>query len=370
MAISRLNFQGVRNIEQVESRPVDGFNFIVGANGAGKSSVLEAIYLLGAGRSFRASQYHHVIRHGAEQLTVYAELTEQGRPSHRVGIQRSRSGELKVRLDGENVSRLVDLVGLFPLQLLTPESSVLLTSGGRLRRQFLDWGLFHVERGFYSVWRQSERLLRQRNALLRSGAHYRLIAPWDEQLAPLALQIAQQREQYLQALIPFAEQACRRFLPELTVSFTYQYGWDAAQDYRQLLASYYDKDRRQGYSLVGPQRGGFKVKVDGAPAESVCSRGQLKLLVSALKLAQGRLMSEQVGKPCIFLVDDFAAELDATKRPLLIDTLVAIKSQVFVTATDQAFVDQILPILDAVGEPVVPRRVFLIEQGRLTTTTE
>lgn len=370
MAISRLHFQGVRNVSQVDCRPVDGFNFIVGANGAGKSSVLEAIYLLGAGRSFRANQYHHVIQHGEEQLMVYAELSAADVRQHRVGMQRNRRGELKVRLDGENLSRLVDLVGLFPLQLLTPESSVLLTGGARLRRQFLDWGLFHIDKTFYGEWRQCERLIKQRNALLRNGSAYQLLAPWDEQLAPLAERIAARREQYLQALEPYARAACERFLPELSLKFQYQPGWDASQDFRQLLANNYEKDRRQGYSLAGPQRGGFRVKVNGAPAEAVCSRGQLKLLVSALKLAQGQLLSEQMGKPCIFLVDDFAAELDANKRPLLIDTLVAMKSQVFVTATDQAFVDQILPILDAVGGPVIPRRVFLIEQGRLTTTTE
>ncbi|MCM2678084.1 DNA replication/repair protein RecF [Echinimonas agarilytica] len=362
MSICQLNVESVRNLSQVQMQPCDGFNFIVGLNGAGKSSVLEAIHMLGAGRSFRTSRHRQLIQYEQQQLNIFAEV-DRGHQRHRVGMQRDKQSDLAIRINGQSTTRLADLVGLFPLQLLTPESANLLLTGNKVRRQFLDWGLFYQGEQFFNAWKRYTRILKQRNAMVRQQARYEQIGFWDQELISNGRVISQLREEFVarlqQALLPFTH----KFLPDHEVTLVYQPGWDLSDDLATQLESNYPRDLRQGYTTLGPHRATFKVKVNNNPAEEMCSRGQLKLLVAALTLAQGALLSQQHGIPCIYLVDDFAAELDESRRALLIECLIAIKSQVFITATDSIFVDQIRQQIEDQARPI---KVFHVEQGKLT----
>ena len=185
---------------------------------------------------------------------------------------------------------------------------------------------------------------------------------WDKDWVVIGRAISQMRAKFVerlqQALLPFTQ----KFLPDFEISLEYLPGWDMESDLLAQLQVNYPRDLKQGHTLLGPHRASFKVKVDQVLAEQVCSRGQLKLLVAALTLAQGALLSDQQGIPCIYLVDDFAAELDETRRALLIECLIAIKSQVFITATDSFFVEQVRQQLEA---KATPTKVFHVEQGQL-----
>lgn len=366
MSLSRLDLYRFRNLQQISIAPCERFNFIVGANGSGKSSLLEALHLLGAGRSFRTSRFQHLIQHSEAELSLFALVTAAGR-QHKVGYQRKRSGEMLIRMNGENLPRLADMVAKFPLQLLTPESADLLLGGSKARRQFLDWGLFHQQPEFLSLWKQYERVLKQRNASLRKQLPKAMLAPWEGQFISLSEQISVLRAHYIEQLLPRFQHFCERFLQGLSFELSYQPGWDQSQPLAALLEQGYERDRKAGYTHIGPHRGGFRLRQDGINVDACCSRGQLKLLVAALRLAQGELLAEQQGDSCLYLIDDFAAELDEAHRALLIECLVAIKSQVFITATDRAFVSQVLPDLEAKGERY---KVFHVEQGKLTELNE
>ncbi|MBD1388152.1 DNA replication/repair protein RecF [Neiella sp. HB171785] len=366
MTISRLAIQAVRNISELSINPSTGFNFIYGKNGAGKSSVLEAIHMLGSGRSFRTHRHKQLIQYEQQDFTIFAEL--QRRETHyRVGMKRTRSGEPEIRINGESTQRLAELVGLLPIQILTPDSPVLLTSGSKVRRQFLDWGLFYRQELFYPAWRRYARSLKQRNAMVRQQLPYNQVAPWEHDFVENGRLITQMRTDFVAqlqaALVTFTDQ----FLPGSAVELSYQSGWSATaqdDDYFSQLQHGYSRDLKTGHTQLGPHRGGFKLKVDGVAAEETCSRGQLKLLVAALLLAQGSLLSESQGTSCIYLIDDFAAELDEARRALLIECLIAIKSQVFITATDELFVEQVRPQLEAANRPF---KLFHVERGQLVT---
>lgn len=362
MAITRLHLSAVRNLTQVQLEPCAGFNFIIGPNGAGKSSLLEGIHMLGSGRSFRTSRHRQLIQHEQQQLTIFAQV-ERGEHTHKVGIQRGKQSDLLLRINGESSQRLADLVGLFPLQLLTPESANLLLTGNKVRRQFLDWGLFYQGEQFFEAWRRYCRILKQRNAMVRQKVDYSQVVFWDQQMIETGRIISQMRTDFVgklqQAVLAFTS----RFLPEHTINLEYLPGWSDEADLAALLRDNFSRDLKQGHTTLGPHRASFRVRVNQIPAEQVCSRGQLKLLVAALTLAQGALLSQQEGIPCIYLVDDFAAELDETRRALLIECLIAIKSQVFITATDGFFVEQIRSQLEAQDTPF---NVFHVEQGKLT----
>lgn len=143
------------------------------------------------------------------------------------------------------------------------------------------------------------------------------------------------RAEYAEALRPEIEKTCQLFLPELEITVSFHQGWEKETEYGELLAQNFERDKAIGYTVSGPQKADFRFKANGLPVEDVLSRGQLKLLMCALRLAQGEHLMIQKQRHCIFLIDDFASELDQHKRALLAERLQQSGSQVFVTAITQ-----------------------------------
>ncbi|AXW86470.1 DNA replication/repair protein RecF [Lonsdalea britannica] len=360
MALTRLLIRDFRNIESADLALIPGFNFLVGANGSGKTSVLEAIYTLGHGRAFRSIQAGRVIRHEQPEFVLHGRI--DGRERERsVGLSKNRQGDSKVRIDGSDGHRVAELAQLLPIQLITPEGFTLLNGGPKFRRAFLDWGCFHHEPGFFHAWNNLKRLLRQRNAALRQTSHYGQMRAWDQELVPLAEQISQWRAAYSAAIVDDIGATCGQFLPEFSLSFSFQRGWDRESDYAELLERHFERDRMLGYTALGPHKADFRIRAGGVAVEDMLSRGQLKLLMCALRLAQGEFLTRNSGLKCVYLIDDFASELDSTRRRLLAERLKATQAQVFVSAISAE------QIGDMVGEN---GKMFSVEQGKITVQSQ
>mgnify|MGYP000867036884 CR=1 FL=1 len=355
MPLSRLIIQNFRNIPSAELDLSPNFNFIVGHNGSGKTSLLEAIFYLGHGRSFKSHISNRVINYEAENFVLHGKIDEE-KHSWTVGLQKQRSGNTTLKINGEDGNKIADLAHLLPMQVITPEGLTLLNGGPSYRRAFLDWGLFHHHVSFYTLWASLSRLLKQRNAALQQVSSYQQMKIWDVELVKLAEQVSLLRAEYAQALQPEIEQTCRLFLPELDISVSFHQGWEKEQNYAELLARNFERDRALGYTVSGPQKADFRFKANGLPVEDILSRGQLKLLMCALRLAQGEHLMQQKQRHCIFLIDDFASELDQTKRSLLAERLQNSGSQVFVTAITQNQLKEMQP---------KKHRTFKIESGKI-----
>ncbi|MDO4697240.1 MAG: DNA replication/repair protein RecF [Pasteurellaceae bacterium] len=334
MPLSRLLINNFRNLNAVDLDLSHGFNFLVGENGSGKTSVLEAIFYLGHGRSFKSHISNRIIHYDQPQFTLFGGIEEE-KHQWSVGIQKSRQGDTVLKINGEDGKKISDLAHLLPMQVITPEGLSLLNGGPTYRRAFLDWGLFHQYAEFYQHWANLKRLLKQRNAALAQVRTYAELRPWDMELARLAQTVSQLRADYAEALRPEIEQTCQFFLPELEISVSFHQGWEKESDYAEILAKGFERDRAIGYTMVGPQKADFRFRANGLPVEDVLSRGQLKLLMCALRLAQGEYLMSQKQRQCLFLIDDFASELDPIKRALLAERLRQSQSQVFVTAITQ-----------------------------------
>lgn len=355
MSLTRLLIKDFRNIENADLALSPGFNFLVGANGSGKTSVLEAIYTLGHGRAFRSLKIERVIRHEQGAFVLHGRL-QNGERETSVGLTKDRAGDSKVRIDGSDGHKVAELALMMPMQLITPEGFTLLGGGPKYRRAFIDWGCFHNEPGFFVAWSNLKRLLKQRNAALRQVTHYAQLRPWDKELIPLAEQISRWRAEYSAAIADDMADTCAQFLPEFSLSFSFQRGWEKGSDYSDVLERSFERDRMLTWTSLGPHKADFRIRADGAPVEDTLSRGQLKLLMCALRLAQGEFLTRQNGRRCLYLIDDFASELDDARRGLLASRLKATESQVFVSAISA---EHVMDMADKNS------KMFAVDQGKI-----
>ena len=334
MSLLQLNLDGLRNLQSVDMTPSPRINLINGVNGSGKTSLLEGIHILGMGRSFRTRQLKNVIQIDAPYMTLYGRL--EGDPGGTLGVRRSRSSsELELRVKGDKNARLADLVEAMPLQLINPDAFRLLEGSPSGRREFLDWGVFHVKHRFLEIWKRTRRALKHRNALLRHGRiDPKELAVWEQELATWGEQLDKLRRAWFAEFLPVFEETLDRLLPLPGLTLHYARGWDKKRSLADVLESGRTTDLQMGFTQQGPQRADLRIKLNRQPAIEVLSRGQQKLVVSALKLAQGRLLESASERHCIYLIDDLPAELDAHHRSQFCQLLEDMQCQVFITSVE------------------------------------
>ncbi len=328
-------------------------NYIFGANGAGKTSLLEAVFLLGRGRSFRTRQLKQLVRRGEAGLSVYGE-TDNGPEgaAHRIGIGFSSSG-LAIRVDGASGKGLLELSTLLGVQAIGPGLHDLVEGGPGERRRFLDWGVFHVEHNYLVLWRRYRRVLSQRNAILkRDGPGGQEMRSWTQALAEAGEAVHDARKSYVDRLTVEAEEIGRGLLGE-PVRVLYRAGWRDGASLAQALADSAAGEARFRVTQVGPHRADLGFYMDAGAVRDTASRGQQKLVAATLLLAQARIGATAGGSP-VLLVDDPAAELDLGARERLDSELAKTGAQLFVTGLS---VEQ---LNHAAGYPL-----FHVEQGRV-----
>lgn len=338
MGVVHLDIRQVRNIAALAFTPCKQFNIIVGPNGSGKTSLLEAIHLLGLGRSFRTTQIRKLITHGSQQALVFGKISA-GTRLVGVGVQKNLSGETLIKVDGSVVDSAASLADLLPLQLITPNLHELIEGEPQLRRSFLDWGLFHVEQSYLEMWRRWRRLSQQRNAALREGYSPKDIAYWDIDLGQIGERIAEARLNYLDRIRGYFEDIFQRLLGVRVPELTFRRGWPKELSLIDALSRNIDTDRKMGFTVSGPHRADVRLQIEGFDAADFLSRGEKKLAVCAMKLAQLVDLHRSRGKSCTLLIDDLPAELDKPHRLALMNEISMTGAQCFVTAPDSELID-------------------------------
>jgi DNA replication and repair protein RecF len=333
MALQEINIQNLRNIEETSLAFSPGLNLIVGPNASGKTSLLEAISLVCQGRSFRTPRLDQMVKHQQQGLLVFARLL-LGNQHYNIGLSR-QARKTQVKINGEKIKSSTELAGMVAVFVLTPESHELLDSGPKMRRQYLDWGVFHVEHHYLDVWQKYHRILRQRNICLRRKLSRQEITAWNAPLVREAEALHHYRTKYLSELDPMLSRYGEQLIG-VTPSFAYQAGWETTvATLAEQLESNMETDMERGFTRLGPHRADIRIKIDGKPVQSVFSRGQQKLLICAMTLAQ----LQRLKQDCILLVDDLPAELDPQKRAVLLAALQETGAQVMVTATEANLID-------------------------------
>ena len=327
------------------------FTLISGPNGSGKTSLLEAIYVLGRGRSFRTRRLEHLIRQGASQFVVFGEVDTADRRIP-VGVEGSASG-IRARIAGAAVGTLAELALALPVQIIDPEVHGLIEDGPNRRRRFLDWGVFHGEQSFVGNWQRYRQALKQRNAALKAGQSPAAVAAWDADLIRFGELLSMARYEYVKRLSPHARSIGRNLLG-MELELSYRSGWAKDMSFEAALEHSRGHDQASGVTQVGPHRAELGIRLDGLPVKDRVSRGQQKLLAAALLIAQLKLFPEETKVKPSLLLDDPAAELDDDRLAGLIREVASHSVQLIVTTLHSEF--------SAFG---APGRRFRVETGKL-----
>lgn len=335
MALKRLSLHHLRNIEAADIRPSPRVNLIYGENGSGKTTLLEAISILGLGRSFRSHKHKPLVQFSKESFTVFGRIDSEGTEIS-LGVSREGNGSSIYKAQGQLVASAAALAHYLPLQIIVSETFLLLEGSPKVRRQFIDWLAFHVEPSFFNLWKNAQRCLKHRNSLLRRDRIDNFeLGTWDKELVHLSTQIHQLREDCFHRFKKVFFQLLSEFCPLDDLDLAYYRGWDKDKDYSLVLSESLERDSRQGFTHAGSHRADLRITVKGQDAAELLSRGQQKLLICALKIAQGLLFAEVTGRGCTYLIDDLPAELDEKHRGLLAHWLDSMKTQIFVTGIEK-----------------------------------
>jgi DNA replication and repair protein RecF len=328
MSLTQLHVTNVRSISEAELAIAPGLTLLWGPNGSGKTSLLEAMFMLGRGRSFRTRNNERLIRHGQDHLRVTGRVTHSILGTQALGFE-VRKGSSEARVGGRPAASLAELSQAFPVQAIEPGVHRLVEEGGYRRRRWLDWAVFHVEPGFVDQWLRYTRALKQRNAALKApGAD---TGPWDPELARLGESIAVSRARLMESLQPYWRAEVEA-LCGLPVELHYLRGWSQEHALRDALSSSRPRDQARALTHSGPHRADVAVRLHGRPAREVLSRGQQKLVAVAMNIAQLRLLQASSPVSPTLLLDDPAAELDGERLHGFIERVASLKCQLVVTS--------------------------------------
>lgn len=325
MYITKFESSGLRNLTDNYINLSPQLNIIDGDNAAGKSSLLEGIGLLISGRSFRTSKNTQLISHNNNKLTLFGEFNDATKMGLSLGYGKDSR---KIKLNGDHVDALSKIASIYPVQVLSPESYHLIDSGPNQRRKYIDWLLFHVEHSYKSKWLSFNKVLKQRNSYLRSlkgdikKLNPLLINTWNSKFIEISKFVTDKRIELVKMIAIDLEVISKELNFDITSIYKIEYmSGTRNYDFSEELKGCITQDVVRGTSTLGPHRADIKISVNGKNVKDVLSRGQKKMLVNALYLAQTNMLKRLTNKDSLFIIDDFSSELDDSNQMKLLSAL-------------------------------------------------
>lgn len=382
MRLTRLALTDFRNYRSAALEFPSAVTLFLGANAQGKTNLLEAIYLLGTFKSFKTQHNRDIIRWSAAAATVAGTVADRGL-DRELEVLLTPQGR-RARVNRKPVRSLQEFFGACNVILFAPEDLALVKGAPALRRRFLDRAIFTGWPGYLPAFQAYLGAVQQKQALLRGGgpgrggwaggpgygglAEAAAREAWDEALVKHGVEVLQRRARLIAELRPYLAAAYRRLAGpaggEAAIAYRPGARVDPLAPPAELAAALaaaveaaYPDERRRGLVLVGPHRDDLLLTLDGRDLRLFGSQGEQRSFVVALKLAELALLTDRLGSPPLFLLDDVASELDASRRQALAEVLAETGAQVFLTATG--------PAPDAAWQ-LADMTTFLVQDGVAT----
>lgn len=371
MSVDNFVTENFRNLVSAQIVLHPKFNFIIGQNGSGKSSLLEALFFLGHGKSFRTNRLEHIVSFSQDNFIVSAKDAND----NQLGLSKNISNQVtKLKLNGEITYKLSNLVEHFAVQIVTPESFKLFFGGPKERRKFIDLGMFHVKHDFSGLWRKFNQVLKQRNAGIKNKFSKEELEYWNNVFCESSLIVAQRRAEYVELLEKELNVMLGLLLPTFSnqVSIQYLQGWPKNRNLNECLQQAYDRELAQGFSTYGAHRFDVRFLYGKHSIEACLSRGQQKLFLLALTFAQAKLIEKVKRLKPILLIDDIGAELDANSRTVLADTILQMNCQAVITAIDEEMIKPFIINFGSINNNGEQQefKMFHVEHGKVIAKNE
>lgn len=362
MRLSSVAVADFRNVRSVHIEPGERFNLLYGLNGQGKTNLLEAIYLLGSPRSFRTSRLPELVRHGERQAQIHGTV-EAGGIENTLRLVIEAAGR-KVEIDGKAVHKASELHGKLNAVVFSPDDTGMVRMGPESRRRYLDRAVYMGDIGYLHCWHSYQRILKQRNHLLKSSDRTGLEV-WTEKLAETGAEVIERRLKFVAVL----DTKLQKYYATIsggseTSRLCYQPGGVGSaeqgtirEELLELFKRHQRSDERYGTTTAGPHRDDLDFTLNDRPLKAFGSQGQQKSFVLALKMAEMDNLHDTFGESPLLLLDDMSSELDACRNHNLMEFLTTREIQVFITTTERS------PALLAAAPHCA---VFHVEDGNLT----
>ncbi len=351
MLFESLRVTNVRNITDIHIEPDAHLNLVLGPNASGKTALLEAMHILARGKSFRTPRIKDVIKHSKDSLQIVANLKNNSSASISTGIEKSHGSTL-IKYNGNPVKTVSSQASNIPLVVVTPDSHILVTGSPKYRRHWLDWAMFHVEPTYLQDWRAYQKALRNRNILLKQGCSKQEISSWESSMVITADVLSSHRQKFIKKLQEQVILVVKDGFPSVP-EISFKNGDAEGVELTEYLDKEREKDRVLGYTRYGPHKADISFLTEGHRLSQVYSRGQIKKFVTFVLLAQAKTYELINKEKAVFLIDDYAAELDNFAREEMLSLLELYGSQVFLTSTEES---EVLPIEKTMN-------VFHVERG-------
>lgn len=358
MYLKKLVLINFKNIAQAEITLSERLNCFVGDNGAGKTNVLDAVYYLSMSKSALSMTDGQSVRHGEDFFVVEGTYAGDSGLSDTVNCSFLRRSGKALKLNGKEYDRMADHVGRFPVVMVSPQDSVLITDAAEERRRYLNAFLSQLDRDYLASLMRYNAVLAERNRFLKSSSDEQMLQIYDMQLADHAARIYERRRDIIERMRPLVAEFYRQLSGDREqVEIEYRSELASASMGELLLASR-ERDIVNGFTTSGVHRDDMSLRIGGYPLRKYGSQGQQKSFLMSLKLAQYRILTEVCGERPLLLLDDLFDKLDTSRVENLL-TLVAGDDfgQIFITDCNRSRLET---ILSRAGEKYA---LFMVEGG-------
>lgn len=358
MYLKKLVLINFKNIAQAEITLSERLNCFVGDNGAGKTNVLDAVYYLSMSKSALTMTDGQSVRHGEDFFVVEGTYAGDSGLSDTVNCSFLRRSGKVLKLNGKEYDRMADHVGRFPVVMVSPQDSVLITDAAEERRRYLNAFLSQLDRDYLASLMRYNAVLAERNRFLKSSSDEQMLQIYDMQLADHAARIYERRRDIIDRMRPLVAEFYRQLSGDREqVEIEYRSELASASMGELLLASR-ERDIVNGFTTSGVHRDDMSLRIGGYPLRKYGSQGQQKSFLMSLKLAQYRILTEVCGERPLLLLDDLFDKLDTSRVENLL-TLVAGDDfgQIFITDCNRSRLET---ILSRAGEKYA---LFMVEGG-------
>ncbi len=324
------NFRNYRD-EKVEFDPK--LNLILGDNAQGKTNLLEALFIMGLGKSFKTNNDKEMIRDGCDFSKVTSVVVNKDGEETSIEVVYNKSGKI-LKVNGVKLLRNADLLENVYVVVFSPEDLRIVKDGPEMRRRFLDRELCQIKPVYYSDLGNYKKILKQRNQLLRDQVKDRtLIDVFDESLSEYAVRVVEERKRFIERLKEICTGIHRGISNgKESLSIVYQTETTSKGYMREMLTRDLEKDYQKGYTNFGPHKDYLSIKINNRDIRIYGSQGQQRTASLSLKLAEIELIKQETGENAVLLLDDVLSELDKTRQRYLIETMKDV--QIFVTSTE------------------------------------